>query len=123
MVTAKVFIYRLIQDSQEYGSNDEYMVSRVFFNLKIGEKSFKDLYSNIKQTVGSDFNSTPLEISSPIGYEGPFNYLEFRNLVEAYVRDRIGPDGKGINMGGAKNVRMRNNTFDAPFEGSFEVKP
>lgn len=38
---AKVIFYQCNQDSQEYGSDDEYIVSRIFFTLEIGEEGFK----------------------------------------------------------------------------------
>jgi len=37
---AKVIFHQCIQDSQEYGSDDEHMVSRIFFILEIGEERF-----------------------------------------------------------------------------------
>jgi hypothetical protein len=40
-VKAKVTFRKLIQDSQEYGSNDEHLVSRVFFDLEIGENGIR----------------------------------------------------------------------------------
>jgi len=40
MLTAKITFYKCVQDSQDYGSDDEHMVSRVFFILEIGDKKF-----------------------------------------------------------------------------------
>jgi len=40
MSKAKVIFHQCIQDSQEYGSDDEHMVSRIFFILEIGEERF-----------------------------------------------------------------------------------
>jgi len=40
MSKAKIIFYKCVQDSQDYGSDDEHMVSRVFFNLEIGEERF-----------------------------------------------------------------------------------
>src|SRR4029077_11625065 len=62
---AKVTFRKLIQDSQEYGSNDEHIVSREFFDLEIGGKRHSDLYVDIKQPVGSDFETAPLEVGPP----------------------------------------------------------
>ena len=50
---------RCVQDSQEFGSDDEHMVSRVFFGLEIGGNAYHDLHVDIKQTVGSEFEGGP----------------------------------------------------------------
>jgi hypothetical protein len=34
MKQARISFFMCIQDSQEFGSDDEYMVSRVFFNME-----------------------------------------------------------------------------------------
>ena len=34
---ARVTFYKCIQDSQDYGSDDEHMVSRIFFFLEIAD--------------------------------------------------------------------------------------
>ena len=44
MSKATVNFHRCIQDSQDYGSNDEHMVSRVFFDLEVGNKQFNGLH-------------------------------------------------------------------------------
>jgi hypothetical protein len=81
---AKVIFHQCIQDSQEYGSDDEHMVSRIFFILEIGEERFEGLYANIKQTVGSDYDTAPIEVSQPYGYEGAFNHQAFHDCAEKY---------------------------------------
>ena len=122
MATAKLFLRKLIQDSQDYGSNDEHMVSRVFFDLEIDGVKQEGLYANIKQPVGSSFESSPLEVSSPSNYKGPFNYEAFRNIVEHYYRSLVGATGSGIHIAGGSNIRMRNNTFIQYEAHEFEVQ-
>ena len=47
MKKARVTFRKCIQDSQEYGSNNEYMVSRVFFDLeKMPRNGLKIKYIN-----------------------------------------------------------------------------
>ena len=112
MTNARVTFKRLVQDSQEYGSNDEHMVSRTFFDLNVNNVEYQNLSVDIKQMVGSDFETSPLEISKPTGYEGPFNHQAFRDAVEKYYRSLVGSSGSGIRIaGGASNIRMQNNTF------------
>jgi hypothetical protein len=119
---ASVIFTHLIQDSQDYGSDDEHMVSRAFFTLKVGDKTYPNLYADIKQTVGSSIESAPLEISRPAGYEGPFNHEKFRAAVEKYFRGQIGAAGRGIRIQGGANIRMRNNRFVATEAASFPVE-
>lgn len=122
MAKAKVLFRELIQDSQEYGSNDEHMVSRVFFDLEIDGVKHEGLYAKIKQAVGSSFESAPLEVSSPANYKGPFNFDAFRDVVERYYRGLVGGQGSGIRISGGSQIRMRNNRFEPPAIAEFEVQ-
>jgi hypothetical protein len=108
-IKTKVTFNKCIQDSQDYGSNDEHMVSRMFFDLEIGGKRYPGLYVDIKQSVGGDFEKTPLEVGTLQGYNGPLNYTAFREEAEAYYRGCFGSQGSGIRIAGGSNIRMRNN--------------
>lgn len=121
MSKATVTFHKLIQDSQDYGSDDEHMVSRAFFTLEIGDKTYSDLSTDIKQPVGSAFESTVLEVSPPQGYKGPFNYAAFRDAVEQYYRNLIGSKGRGIHIEGSSNTRMWNNTFVQETKATFDI--
>jgi len=122
MAKAKVLFRELIQDSQDYGSDDEHMVSRVFFDLEIDGKKYKGIYADVKQPVGSSFESAPLEVSIPENYKGPFNFEAFRNVVEQYYRSLVGNRGFGIHIEGGSNIRMRNNRFIQSGVAEFEVQ-
>ena len=117
----KGLFYKCVQDSQEYGSNDEFMVSRVFFSLEIDGKKYEGLYSDIKQTVGSDFETGVIEIGPPIGYDGPFNYMAFRDAAEKYFRQLVGSKASGIRIEGGSNIRMMNNIFGFSMPFEFDV--
>jgi len=119
--TAKITFCKCIQDSQDYGSNDEHMVSRVFFVLEIADKRF-DLHADIKQAVGSSYETGPIEVGQPEEYRGPFNYDAFRDAAEKYYRSLVGSSGRGISIQGGTNIRMRNNTFVQNMIAEFEVK-
>jgi hypothetical protein len=121
MSSAKVIFHKLIQDSQDYGSDNEHMVSRVFFSLEIGEESYPDLSADIKQTVGSSYETGPLEISTPRNYKGPFNFDAFQAEVEKYYRNQVGSSGSGIRISGGSNIRMRNNVFVKEYVVEFEI--
>jgi hypothetical protein len=111
MKKAVITFYKCIQNSQDLGSNDEHMISSIHFYLDIDGRK-EDLYSIAKQTVGSDFNTGVIEISAPVGYNGPFNYTTFRDHAEKYYRGLVGKSNAMIPVSGGGKVHMRNNTFD-----------
>lgn len=121
MKKARVTFHKCLQDSQDLGSDDEHMVSRVFFTLEIDGKKFDDLYVDLKQSVGSDFKKGIIEVSSPKGYKGPFSYLAFQEGVTKYYQSLVGSQGRGIRIQGGGKVRMRNNTFIQEMTIEFEV--
>jgi len=118
---AKITFQKCLQDSQDLGSDDEHMVSRIYFSLEISGNTYENLYVDIKQTVGSDFETGPIEVGSPVGYKGPFNYKAFRESAENYYRGLVGSQVRGIRIQGGSNIRMRNNTFVQNMNIEFEV--
>lgn len=111
----------LVQDSQDYGSDDEHMVSRAFFDVGCAGRTVAS-HADVKLVVGGDYASDPLEVGRPAGYQGPFDHAKFSDAVSQYVRRAVGPEAIGIRLGpGARNVRMRNNTFQCPWTVSFDV--
>lgn len=121
MSKAKVIFCQCNQDSQEYGSDDEYIVSRIFFTLEIGEERFEGLYADIKQTVGSDYDTAPIEVSQPHGYEGAFNHQAFRDCAEKYYRSCVGSEATGIEIGEGARIRIYNNVFKKEMVCEFEI--
>jgi len=123
MSKAKITFYKCLQNAQELGSDDEYMVSRVFFSLEINRKRFEDLYADLKQTVGADYETGPIEVGASQGYDGPFNHEAFRDCAEKYYRSCVGSEATGIRIGkGAKGIRMFNNVFRKEMVCEFEIK-
>lgn len=121
MIKGKLAFSRILQVSQELGSNDEHMVSRVFFDLLVGQEAHRDLYADIKQTVGTSYETAPLEVSFPQGFRGRLSYDQFRRHVEAYYRRAIGSTGMGIHVSGGASITMRNNNFAFPMVVDIEV--
>jgi hypothetical protein len=119
---ARVTFNRCIQDSSEAGSDEEFMVSRVFFTLETGGRGYRNLYANLKQTVGCSCETGPIEVGAPVGYDGPFNYSAFRDAAERYYRSLVGSQRTGIGTEGSGNVRMRNNTFNVEMQEEFDVE-
>jgi hypothetical protein len=121
MLSAMLHLNKLVQDSQEYGSDDEFMVSRVFFDLEIEGNWHRGLYANIKQVVGSPISANALEVSPPIGYKGPFNQEAFSKAVANYFLRLIGPNGSVFSLGNSKNIRMQNNSMAVPENVGFII--
>lgn len=121
MSKVKIIFYKCIQDSQDYGSDDEHMVSRVFFNLEISEETFEGLYANIKQTVGAEYETGPIEVGPPQGYDGPFNHQAFRDCAEKYYRSCVDSEATGIEIGEGACIRMYGNIFKKEIVCEFEI--
>ncbi len=122
MATVTVNISKFVQDKQEYGSDDETMVSRVFFDLLVDGQPKGSFHADVKLVVGGSYETDALEVSRPAGYRGPLNHARFAEEVTTYIRRLVGSGGRGIRLGpGARNVRMRNNTFVAPASFTFEA--
>ncbi|PWK17058.1 hypothetical protein LV89_04509 [Arcicella aurantiaca] len=109
---AQITFYKCVQDSQEFGSDNEHAVSRVFFTVTVNGKTF-DYHCDIRQDYGSSFSyeTDPLQVSNPFSKHDHINYEHFRSSVEAYYRSCVGASGNGIKIVGASNIRMTNNTF------------
>ena len=122
MKKAIIQFERCIQDSQDFGSDDEHMISRVFFSLEIAGKKYEGLYANLKQTVGSNYETDPIEVSPPIGYDGTINYAGYREQVEKYFRSLVGSQGSGIRIVNSSNIRMQNNTYNMPRTYEFTMQ-
>ena len=122
MPLARVEVLQMIQDSQDYGSDDEHMVSRIFFDLDVDGTGHKGLFVNVKQTVGSSFETGSIEVSKPVGYKGLWDHEAFSEFAEKYYRSLIGAGGSGIRISGASNTRMRNNIFARPAVFEFQVQ-
>ena len=120
MATATIRFEKCLQDSQDLGGDDEHMVSRVFLALEAGGSVYPNVSVDIKQTVGAAFESAPLEVSKPRGYNGGLNYAAFRVAVERYYRSLVGSQGRGIRVASGGDIRMRDNTFVMPAVATFE---
>lgn len=82
--------------------------SLIEFDLKIGDQGSRHLSAEVRQRNGTDFQVQPLEVGNVIGYDGPWNYEEFREICGRYYCDVIGTAGVGgtINRG-ARNLIER----------------
>lgn len=105
MPEAIIRFEKCIQDSQDYGSDDDHMVSRIFFSIEVEGHVHDGLSADVKQPVGDSFDDAPLEVTRPSGYDGSLDYAPFREAVEAYYRGLFGLSGSK----GGQIIRMRHN--------------
>jgi hypothetical protein len=122
MPFVRVNVKRCVQDSPEYGSTDEHMVSRVFYSIDVDGVPKGDYYSDIKQVVGSAYSSANMEVTPPHGYRGPYDHNIFSNEVARYFCKLVSSRGAMFSLGGATNVRMRNNTSVIPYHFQFDAE-
>ncbi len=116
----KVHFTSCVQDSRDYGSDDEYIVSRVFFSIECEGLQYTGLQADIKQAVDDDIETDSLEVTLPQGYDGPISDEGFRRAAGAYYRMLLGRGGTGI-QSGISNTRMRDNTFLMPCSFEFPL--
>ena len=122
MAKVKITFQKCIQDSQEYGSNDEHMVSKVFFNIEVDGENKGEFSADVKQIVCRNYETTPLEVGIPKDYKEPLNYQVFRQAVEDYYRSLVWSSGRGIHIAGRGNIRMYNHKFIATKIVEFEAE-
>ena len=120
MATMRVNFASCVQDSRDYGSDDQYVVSRVFFSIWCGGQRYTGLYSDIKHPVDADIETNLLEITLPHGYDGPISSAAFRRSVGQYYRSLIGRGVLGARIG-ESCTRMCDNTFLVPRSFEFPL--
>ncbi|MEN6560907.1 MAG: hypothetical protein ABFD52_09050 [Acidobacteriota bacterium] len=111
MAKGTLVFVKVFQNSQDLGTDDDHLVSRVFYDLETPTGTLAGLFSDVKLTPGADFSQDPLEVSYPEELNGILGYGILRPLVERYYRANIGETGSGIRIGpGCKGIVMRDNT-------------
>ena len=91
-----------------FEADERQIDSLIEFDLTIGDERLRDLNAEVRQLNGTDFQSQPLEVGNIMGYNGPWNYEEFRELCERYYRDVIGSSGMGLSINrGERNLIER----------------
>ena len=123
MAKATINVSKCIQDFQEIGgaADKSVMRSRVFFSIILNGKTHNNIYVDISQPYGTNYATELIEVSRPIGYDGPFSHKAFCEHIEAYYRKLVGQGASMISIGGGANVRMSNNTFVMPYTFEIEV--
>jgi len=111
----KVVFHKCFLFGQELGTNDEYMVSKLFFSLEKTGHVYSDLDCIIKQTVGSDYRKDNfIEVYANIPKSMGVNIGNFQKAARQYYQNLIGQLGAVIvTPEGVNNVRMGNFVMEA----------
>ena len=112
MKKIELLFKKCIQDSQDYGSDNEHMISRIFFEVDGTEYE-----CNVRQPYGESFSfdEDPIEVEAPKELQNKINYGQFRDEVEKYYKHLVGSSGSMINIQGGTNIRMQNNTYETEY--------
>ena len=55
MSKARVIFHKVLHDSQDIGSTADHMVSRAFFTLELNGNIYSDMYVDVQQPYGTNF--------------------------------------------------------------------
>ena len=121
MISIDIQFERVHQISQVLSGGDRHMVSRVFLVIHAPRENRFSTFADVKQIVGGDFEHHPLEVSSPSMYRRAWNQNAFRDLVETYYRQLLGPTGSGINVPGTSTAQMTSNHVECPMSASLQA--
>jgi hypothetical protein len=118
MPKVRVTFKECVHDSQEYGSDDKYMVSRVSVDIAVDRADQGGFTADLKQPVGTDFDTGAIEVERPreVGtqksYRGPFDQARFAEAATKYYRELLGSEGWAIKLWpGKTNIRAQGNRF------------
>jgi len=106
MTKYAVHFQQVIVRSQEAGSGDEHMVSRVGFVLDVDGQRKGAFYSDLKQTVGASMAPDAIEVGPPMGYSGRFDQNKFADEARKYFLEAVGPRGRVYQFASTSHVNM-----------------
>lgn len=128
MARIRIDFVECLQDSQELGSDDEHMVSRILFLVNVNGRRINGRYHvDLKQAVGGPYELVPIEVGNPCDESGqeykgpPWNYTAFRNEVERAYRRLFGAEGTAVRFSGG-GLRMRSNLVHMGYSVEFDAE-
>lgn len=117
---ATIHFYKVIQDRQDVGTDDDFMEARLFFHIflsdpdhpEIPATEFRDLTADVKQPNGANYEEDPLEVSYPKQFDEYIPRFPYEDAAERCYRKCYGQTASFIHIeGNIQDLRMRNNTF------------
>src|SRR5262245_44505306 len=107
MNTATILVHGIVINDQKLRVDDSKLVSRVLFDVIVGDMRYANCYCSVTQPVGADYDNDPVEVGPPEGYPNtaPWGLREFSDQIERYYRNLIGRNGRAMSIGpGAKDI-------------------
>lgn len=115
----RVVFHKLRHDSRDYGSDDKYIVSRVFFSLEKDGEALGEFSADLKQAIGRNIEIGGIEVGPLMGFDDSFNHKGFSDAARKYFTVLIASKGAGIGAMAQRNIRIRNNLFAKDTQFSF----
>lgn len=114
MRQAQVIFRSCVIDTQSIGTQDaihDYLFSKLYFDLKVDDRVYENMETNIRQPYGTQYASEPIELCILKGdYTGEFPFQDFTDLAENYFRSFVAVDARDgvISLTNVRNVMMVN---------------
>jgi hypothetical protein len=84
-----------LKKNSAFAPDENQIDSLIEFDLRIGDERFSNLSAEVRQPLGTDFQSPALQVANVAGYDGPWKDQELREFCLQYYRDVIGSCGVG----------------------------
>ena len=107
MPKANVIFHALFFDPPGAAADDAYLVSKVVFDIELGERIYSHLFADVRRPMTADIDDDSLEVV----YELPFACTTFAAAAKTYYRTVLGPHGAQLSPSGPKGLRARGNVF------------
>ena len=78
-----------LYDATEFGSTEQVIVSRVFYEMSVNGKKRGEFSSDIIHRMGTAPDPESLEVTRPYGYTGPFDHAVFSHKLIAYYQEML----------------------------------
>ena len=90
MAVATVVFRKCILNPREFGSDESHVGCRVIFDLELSGVRYPGLSVDLKQPVGQTVSAAHVDALWPDGYQGPFNFPVFQELLRFYYLNVVG---------------------------------
>ncbi len=104
-----VVFRQVVQDSDEFGSDEVQSVSRVFFDLKEGEE-LRPLFVDVREPVGGTHQEDEIEVL-PLKEDVSFDQNAFEEAVKAYYQSLVNSASYGKHLAKGKGFRSQGTTL------------
>ena len=97
-MATNVRFHRIVQDSREFGSTETTAVSKVFFDVEVDGKMYRDLHVDVKEPVGSTHEDEEISIGGLMGVPVSIDEKAFKGAVRTYYQSLVTSAGFGKHL-------------------------